>query len=257
MTEIWKPIVIDGQTLEYEISNHGNIRKGDVQPSLNMKDGQEIKYKFYLKDKKSKTKSIHVLVATEFLDNPNNYKCVKHKNGNVHDNRVENLEWISSSNIIKKTYEDKRINNGVPIEQYSEDGKEFIKRFNSALDASRELGICEKNFHAVLSGRTMTTGGFHFKYASIQPLNMDGFEKVKNHDGYMIDRTGQIYNAKQQVLMEPKLNGGFLFVYIERKRAFIHMLVATQFIANPDNLKRVTHVNGNKLDNNVSNLKWY
>lgn len=257
MTQVWKPVVIDGETTEYEISNHGNLKNKNDLVTLNKKDGQEIKYKFYLKDKKTKTKSVHNLVATEFLDNPNKYKCVSHKNGNVHDNRVENLEWISKAIVTKKTHEnEKRVNCGVPIEQYSEDGIEFIKRFASIRDAANELDISEKNFHAVLSGQTFTTGGFHFKYAPKEDVQLDGFEKMKNHPNYMIDRNGQVYNIKQKVLMEPKVYNTFNTVYIDRKRAQVHILVATQFIDNPNNLKHVKHVDGNRLANNVDNLEW-
>ena len=49
---------------------------------------------------KTSRRKVHRLVAEAFLDNPENFDTIHHKNGNKQDNRVENLEWVENKEHV-------------------------------------------------------------------------------------------------------------------------------------------------------------
>lgn len=53
----------------------------------------------------------HRLIATVWIENPNNYDTVDHINGDKGDNSVENLQWLSRSENIKKCFNEGSYNN--------------------------------------------------------------------------------------------------------------------------------------------------
>lgn len=52
-------------------------------------------------DKKSVSIAIHILVARHFIDNPDNYPEVNHKDCNRKNNRIDNLEWCTHQQNVE------------------------------------------------------------------------------------------------------------------------------------------------------------
>ena len=56
--------------------------------------------------------------------------------------------------------------------------------------------------------------------------------------------------------VKPRLYGYLSVAIPYRKGCYVHRLVARAFIPNPENKPTVDHINGNRLDNRVVNLRW-
>lgn len=48
--------------------------------------------------------ALHRLIAMHFIQNPNGYPTVNHKDGNTENNSVENLEWCTYSQNIQHSF---------------------------------------------------------------------------------------------------------------------------------------------------------
>lgn len=77
---------------------------------------------------------------------------------------------------------------------------------------------------------------------------------------YFISSNGQIKNKYGKIL-KPWIRNGYytigLMVNKKRTNYYVHRLVAEYFLSNPDKQRNfVNHLDGDKLNNNVSNLEW-
>lgn len=90
--------------------------------------------------------------------------------------------------------------------------------------------------------------------------------QIKDSPDYYITDTGDVYSRNYMrtgriVKLKPYVTKwGYMRVDLWRNGAYchklVHRLVAEAFIPNPDNKPQVNHIDGNKQNNNVSNLEW-
>lgn len=132
MQEIWEKIK---DYPNYEISNLGrvkalkfysNVHKQYYDRELILKEKtNRYGYKFVSISNElcRKNKSIHRLVAEAFIENPNDYKEVNHKDGNKSNNKVNNLEWCSRRDNVLHSY---KLGLKKPIQEYIKLKKEAL-----------------------------------------------------------------------------------------------------------------------------------
>lgn len=141
----------------YEINKYGQVRNKNTLLLLSQSTSRNYKYIALTSKGKTYATSIHQLVATVFISNPNNYPIVHHKDENRSNNHISNLEWTTNKqNMI--------YSQGKKVNQYDLNGK-YIKTFNCINDiylffnktrCSSITNVCE--------GKRITAYGFKWKW---------------------------------------------------------------------------------------------
>ncbi len=90
---------------------------------------------------------------------------------------------------------------------------------------------------------------------------IEKWETISTHTNYKVSSIGQVCNSETGRILKPSNNGkDYLQVVLSEngkcKTFKIHRLVAEHFIINPSNKRCVDHIDRNRLNNNVDNLRW-
>lgn len=94
--------------------------------------------------------------------------------------------------------------------------------------------------------------------------NMEQFKPIEGYDGiYEISSLGNVvsnYSGKRKILKQSLMTSGYKFIRVKKdgkyKNLSVHRLIATHFLENPNSYEQVNHKDGNKLNNDISNLEW-
>lgn len=153
--EIWKPVPdFEGC---YEVSSEGRVRSLDKLIVLN-NGGEYIKYGRILKqasDKygyrtvilrdsgRSKMYKVHRLVALTFIENPDGFPQINHRDENKANNKVDNLEWCTLEYNCKY---------GTRLERLSKSRMGIGKGIKLSEETRRKMSIA----HSKPSGRIVS-----------------------------------------------------------------------------------------------------
>lgn len=104
------------------------------------------------------------------------------------------------------------------------------------------------------------------RWLSTEPLKGERWKPLRGYEKeYRISNYGRLLTLPRNGIPNTKicmvnLSGRYWRVGLrknDRRHYFsVHRLVAETFIPNPDNLPQVDHINNNRMDNRVANLRW-
>ena len=87
------------------------------------------------------------------------------------------------------------------------------------------------------------------------------YRKIEGFENYEISNLGNVRNMTTgKILTQQKRNDGYKHLNLTSnykiKGVLIHRLIAVAFIPNPDNKPNVDHIDNNRSNNDISNLRW-
>ncbi len=183
MKEVWKDIP---GFEDYQVSNTGKVCSvartvktwnGTRPVRERIKKTSVNRHGYEIVTIRTKTVSVHRLVAKAFLPNPEGLPEVNHSNGIKIDNWVSNLEWSTHSANMKHAFTTGLQKPNKPwlgksgsanpgskaVEQLTNDGK-LIAKFGSISEAGRLTGVAFQNISKVCNGQLKATGEYCWRF---------------------------------------------------------------------------------------------
>ena len=273
--EIWKPIT---DFPNYEISSKGRVKNIITNTFLKiLKNASGYNRCNLCNDLIYKTFVVHRLVAKEFIDNTENKPTVDHIDKNRQNNCLGNLRWAthkeqnSNKNIPKRKY-----GNTLSIWRIDKNTNEKLELYNSLRYASEWIinnnlsKIKNNNYKSVMSKISSvannnihcnTSFGYKWQFKEEIKEDQEIWKEISTSITnylkiYKVSSNGRIETSKNHIKKCFCKSNGYYVVSINSKLFYVHRLVALTFLENPENKEFVNHIDGNKLNNQLTNLEW-
>ena len=218
-----KQIFIDGLETNYTISEEGIVKNSKTGRIMKINKGNvQITV-----NGKNTGRSVGKIVAEAFIPNPDNLPVVEHIDGDKMNNKVENLRWISNKQNSLNTWEK--------------------RRENGTTNAGRKLGKRKRE-----------------NIVEINPLFLTDDEKQIKLDGelipYSVNKNGEIRNLRTGKFLKGSILHTYRYINFrwdgKQKNKAVHRLVAETFLPNENDCPMVDHIDGDRLNNKIENLRW-
>lgn len=188
----------------------------------------------------SKEILLHRLVCRAFNGPPGEDRMeVDHKNGNKWDARASNLEWVTHSENVKRTYEnDERRTSaaalGKPILIRKFGTQDEWVRYNSRSDAACAFGIVISGAIASVAaddGGRSHCGGYEFKEVEDDIKNdpSEAWRPLEGFDGCFVSNNGRFRYPDGRITLGAQRAEGYYVVQINQKKHVMKDLVAKAF----------------------------
>ena len=178
--ETWADVVVKGMSTNYLVSNFGNVKRKNSKRALTIKrtPNRKLSVRLVCENGQIVKKSLHLLVAEAFVDNPHDYCFVEHLDGNIKNNHASNLAWYKSNKkycanlttaLAKHT--DKQIHQVCKLMQ------EGVKPFKIV----KQLGVTHGLISSIRSGSCWRHISKHYIFPKhVRPLKKDDTIRKKN-----------------------------------------------------------------------------
>jgi len=286
--EIWKDI--EGYEGLYQVSNLGQVRS----MPRNIDHGKYVAFQEgrilsqivspcgycqvnLSKDGIARPILVHRLVAIAFIDGYKDGLEVNHIDENKLNNRVGNLEWVTSKDNCNYGTRNERVKSKVSraVEQRDMDGK-LLKVYPSVKEAKRATGINDSNICACCKGKKKSADGFKWNYVQEKEKknvsvtkqkavrdDIDGeiWRDVEGFDGrYQVSNMGRVWIVNTcQFRKTRRAYGKSVIVTLYKGsvpyNVTLAKLVAKHFIPKYQDGNIVLHLNNNSDDCRACNLE--
>ena len=188
-----EPLLITKDGRVFRINKHTKYYK-------NGNDGEVVELPYFdwggylIVNYKGKTHKVHRLVAECFVENPNNYEQVNHKDGNKKNNLADNLEWCTQQQNTQHAYDNGLAfskGNSMPKDKNPMYGKRHSEETKKLMSKNRK-------------GYTAHNKKDTKHYAS-NPATLSTFKRVCEREGYSVEDFERVLHSRGK-------NNKYLFI---------------------------------------------